>query len=197
MLMLGGMVGPIAAADASASRIWEVLDSNADVQDHPRVQATGVIKGRVAFEDVCFSYNGPKPGAVSPGSSPTGHLSGRDEPVLTGINLVAEPGQTVAILGATGSGKSSLIHLIPRFYDVDRGRITLDGVDVRDLPLDLLRAQRMKRSLRQPRRPKLTSLSQPCPKVTILCLVSEASTSPEVRGSVSPLLARCWSGPGS
>ncbi|NIV36447.1 MAG: ATP-binding cassette domain-containing protein [Anaerolineae bacterium] len=60
---------------------------------------------------------------------------------MEGINLVAEPGQTVAILGATGSGKSSLIHLIPRFYDVGRGRVTLDGVDVRDLPLDQLRAQ--------------------------------------------------------
>jgi len=55
--------------------------------------------------------------------------------------LVAEPGQTVAILGATGSGKSSLIHLIPRFYDVEAGRVTLDGVDVRDLSLDALRAQ--------------------------------------------------------
>jgi ATP-binding cassette subfamily B protein len=61
--------------------------------------------------------------------------------VLNGVNLVAEPGQTVAILGATGSGKSSLIHLIPRFYDVERGRVTLDGMDVRELPLDELRAQ--------------------------------------------------------
>jgi ABC-type multidrug transport system fused ATPase/permease subunit len=61
--------------------------------------------------------------------------------VLSGVNLVAEPGQRVAILGATGSGKSSLIHLIPRFYDVERGRVTLDGVDVRDIPLHALRAQ--------------------------------------------------------
>jgi len=61
--------------------------------------------------------------------------------VLKNINLVAEPGQEVAILGATGSGKSSLIHLIPRFYDVTEGRVTLDGVDVRDMPLRALRAQ--------------------------------------------------------
>jgi len=61
--------------------------------------------------------------------------------VLKNINLAAEPGETVAILGATGSGKSSLIHLIPRFYDVTAGRVTLDGVDVRDLPLELLRRQ--------------------------------------------------------
>ena len=134
LLMLGGMVGTIAAADASSARIWEVLDSTADVQDRPQARATGTMKGRVAFEDVCFSYNGSKVGD-------DGHPSECDEAVLEGVNLLAEPGQTVAILGATGSGKSSLIHLIPRFYDVDRGRVTLDGVDVRDLPLDLLRAQ--------------------------------------------------------
>jgi ATP-binding cassette subfamily B multidrug efflux pump len=144
ILMLGGMVGSIAAADASAARIWEVLDSAADVQNQPKAQVTGTIKGRVAFEDVCFSYNGSKVGAASSApsaASDDGHRSACDEAVLEGIDLVAEPGQTVAILGATGSGKSSLIHLIPRFYDVDRGRVTLDGVDVRDLPLDLLRAQ--------------------------------------------------------
>mgnify|MGYP002394956320 CR=1 FL=1 len=144
LLMLGGMVGPIAAADASSARIWEVLDSTADVQNRPGARATGAVEGRVAFEDVCFSYDGVKAGTVS--SAPDkiggdGHLVECGEAVLEGINLVAEPGQTVAILGATGSGKSSLIHLIPRFYDVDRGRVTLDGVDVRDLPLDQLRAQ--------------------------------------------------------
>jgi ATP-binding cassette subfamily B protein len=76
----------------------------------------------VAFEDVSFSYDG------------NGH-----DPVLKEVTFVAEPGQTVAILGATGSGKSSLIHLIPRFYDVTGGRITLDGRDVRDLDKDGLR----------------------------------------------------------
>ncbi|RLC94492.1 MAG: ABC transporter ATP-binding protein [Chloroflexi bacterium] len=124
LMMLGGMVGPISSADASASRIWEILDSAADVQERPQARPLSEVKGRVTFEDVYFSYN-----------------HGCEESVLNGINLVAEPGQTVAILGATGSGKSSLIHLIPRFYDVERGRVTLDGVDVRDLPLDALRAQ--------------------------------------------------------
>ena len=158
MLMLGGMIGPLSAADASAGRIEEVLDSTADVQNRPQgsvgsvkdlrpTSATSIkgragsvrdlrptsatsatsptsVKGRVAFQDVCFSYD-----------------HGCSAPVLKGINLVAEPGQTVALLGATGSGKSSLIHLIPRFYDVDQGRVTLDGVDVRDLPLDALRTQ--------------------------------------------------------
>jgi ATP-binding cassette subfamily B protein len=134
ILMLGGMVGPISAADASSARIWEVLDSTADVQDRPGVRPAEVMEGRVAFENVCFSYDGPTAGD-------NGHPSGCGEAVLEGVNLAAEPGETVAILGATGSGKSSLIHLIPRFYDVDRGRVTLDGVDVRDLPLDQLRAQ--------------------------------------------------------
>ncbi len=124
LMMLAGMIGPISAADASAERIWEVLDSTAEVQSRPEAQSLTHVTGRVAFEEVCFSYN-----------------QGCDEPVLKDVNLVAEPGQTVAILGATGSGKSSLIHLIPRFYDVDRGRVTLDGVDVRDMPLETLRAQ--------------------------------------------------------
>jgi ATP-binding cassette subfamily B protein len=122
LMMLGGMIGPISAADASAERIWEVLNSTADVQNQPKAPDLSAIKGRVTFEDVCFSYN-----------------YACDEPVLDGINLVAEPGQTVAILGVTGSGKSSLIHLIPRFYDVSTGRVTLDGIDIRDIPLSKLR----------------------------------------------------------
>ncbi|MFB0537227.1 MAG: ABC transporter ATP-binding protein [Anaerolineae bacterium] len=124
LMMLGSMIGPLSAADASAARIWEVLDSTAEVQNRPQARALPTVAGRIAFEDVCFSYN-----------------HGCDEPVLDGVNLVAEPGQTVAILGATGSGKSSLIHLIPRFYDLERGRVTLDGVDVRDMPLDALRSR--------------------------------------------------------
>jgi ATP-binding cassette subfamily B multidrug efflux pump len=123
LVMLGGMIGPISAADASAGRIWEVLDSAVEVNNLPGAQPLDDVRGLVKFEDVCFSYN---------------HSS--DEPVLSNVNLVAEPGQTVAILGATGSGKSSLIHLVPRFYDVDQGRVTLDGIDVRDMPLDALRA---------------------------------------------------------
>ena len=124
MLMLGGMVGPLSAADASASRITEVLDGEADVQTRPHTRSLDNVMGRVTFENVCFSYD-----------------NGCGEPVLHNVSFVAEPGQKVALLGATGSGKSSLIHLIPRFYDVGQGRITLDGIDVRDLPLEMLRAQ--------------------------------------------------------
>ena len=78
--------------------------------------------GRVAFENVTFGYEGEE-----------------HEPVLRNLSFLAEPGETVAILGATGAGKSSLIHLIPRFYDVQEGRVTLDGVDVREMHTDVLR----------------------------------------------------------
>ena len=123
MMMLGMMVMPISSASASAGRIWEVLDSEPEVEPPSEGQRLSEISGRVVFEDVCFSYDGLECG----------------EPVLQGIDLVAEPGQTVALLGATGAGKSTLVHLIPRFYDVDQGSVTLDGVDVRDLPLHQLR----------------------------------------------------------
>lgn len=144
MMMLGSMMGPLSAADASAGRIWEVLDSSAEVQNRPNAQPLPNVTGRVAFEGVCFSYNSSNDFSRSEGARATEVATtsaASDELVLKDVNLVAEPGQTVAILGATGSGKSSLIHLIPRFYDVEWGRVTLDGVDVRDIPLDVLRAQ--------------------------------------------------------
>ncbi|MGC9348510.1 MAG: ABC transporter ATP-binding protein, partial [Anaerolineae bacterium] len=125
MVMLAGMLAPLSAADASAGRILEVLDDEPEVENAPEVAIPPSVAGQVVFDGVCFSYDGEE----------------CLEPVLTDIDLVAEPGQTVAILGATGSGKSTLIHLIPRFYDVDAGRILLDGVDIRDLRLDELRAQ--------------------------------------------------------
>ncbi len=125
LIMLGGMVGPISAAEASARRILEVLDEEADVTTSAQAAPVQATEGRVVFENVGFSYDGEDGG----------------EPVLKDINLVAEPGETVAILGATGSGKSTLINLIPRFYDVHEGRITLDGVDIRELPLEQLRQQ--------------------------------------------------------
>jgi ATP-binding cassette subfamily B protein len=112
----------VARAQASAERIQEILNSEAEVQDKPDALAAFAPQGRVTFENVTFSYDGD------------GH-----DPVLNGISFVAEPGQTVAILGATGSGKSSLIHLIPRFYDVTDGQITIDGVDVREVDKAVLR----------------------------------------------------------
>jgi ATP-binding cassette subfamily B multidrug efflux pump len=111
-----------ARAEASAERIREVLNSEPDVRDKPDALRTFAPRGRVAFENVTFGYGGDRRDLVLGGGSPP-----------HGISFVAEPGQTVAILGATGSGKSSLIHLIPRFYDVSSGRVTMDGVDVRDV----------------------------------------------------------------
>jgi len=121
MMMLAGMLGPISAADASASRILEVLDSEPRVVERTGARPLEHPAGRIAFEGVSFTYDG-------------------GNPVLQDVSFVAEPGETVAILGATGSGKSTLIHLIPRFYDVTDGRITFDGVDVRDLTLRSLRS---------------------------------------------------------
>ncbi|MEM7533171.1 MAG: ABC transporter ATP-binding protein [Chloroflexota bacterium] len=135
MMFLGQMLPQISAAEVSAVRITEVLDSEAQVQDDPDAQTIqrDAVQGRVVFEHVSFRYMGQNAGEDS------SHDSSQD--VLHDLNLTVEPGETVAILGATGSGKSSLVNLIPRFYDVDSGRITIDGVDVRDMTQESLRAQ--------------------------------------------------------
>jgi ATP-binding cassette subfamily B multidrug efflux pump len=122
VMFVSMLVMRFARAQASAERIQGVLDREPEIQNQPDALAAFAPQGRVAFEDVTFSYDG----------------DGLD-PVLKGVSFVAEPGQTVAILGATGSGKSSLIHLIPRFYDVTEGRITVDGVDVRQVESAALR----------------------------------------------------------
>ena len=122
ILMLAMMAGQVGASNASAKRILQVLDSEPDVQSKPDAVTLDPMVGRVEFRDVMFSYD-----------------NDGGEPVLSNINLVAEPGQTVALLGSTGSGKTSLVHLIPRFYDVTGGSVSIDGVDVRDLDQKLLR----------------------------------------------------------
>ena len=110
---------------ASAKRVNEIFNTVPEVQDAPDALALPEhASGKVVFENVDFHYNG-----------------NGDEPVLEGVNLTAEPGQTVAILGATGSGKSSLINLIPHFYDVSAGRVLIDGMDVRQISQDSLLAQ--------------------------------------------------------
>ncbi len=116
LMMVSTLVIQVARAVASAARIQEVLQSQPQVRDRDGALDEIQPRGRVAFENVTFSYSGD-----------------HSEPVLKEINLVAEPGQTVAILGTTGAGKSSLVHLVPRFYDVTAGRVTLDGVDVREI----------------------------------------------------------------
>lgn len=122
LMMVSMLVIMVARAEASATRIQEVLLSEPTVQDQPDARQVQAPKGHIAFENVSFSYNG----------------NGCD-PVLKDVSFTAEPGQTVALLGTTGAGKSSLVHLIPRFYDVTGGKITLDGVDIRQLDQESLR----------------------------------------------------------
>jgi len=122
LMMVSQMVIQLARAEASAKRIQEVIDKVPSVQDRAGARRDLPKQGRVIFENVAFSYSG----------------DGRD-PVLKGVSFRAYPGQTVALLGTTGAGKSSLVHLIPRFYDVTSGRVTVDGVDVRDLDQESLR----------------------------------------------------------
>ena len=123
VLMLSMMAGQISAASASASRIMEVLDAVPEVQDSPEAVQLDEIQGRVVFENVTFSYR-----------------DDGGDPVLTDISFTAEPGEKVALLGQTGSGKSSLINLIPRFYDANVGRVTIDGFDVKDIKMSNLRS---------------------------------------------------------
>jgi len=123
MIMLGMIVMAVSQAGAGSQRIFEILDTEIEVSDRPGAKELPPIEGRVALENVTFRYF-------------------RDQvPVLSGVSFVAEPGQTVALFGATGSGKSTIINLIPRFYDVSAGRVTVDGYDVRDVALESLRRQ--------------------------------------------------------
>ena len=121
---LGTMANLISSSDASAQRIFQILDEAPQVADAPTARALAAGKGRLAMTHVAFGYD-----------------SGHQEAVLQDINLVMQPGETIALLGATGSGKSSLVNLIPRFYDAHKGSVTVDDVDVREVTLDSLRAQ--------------------------------------------------------
>lgn len=109
-------------AIAGAERIFDFMDVEADVQDKPGAIDMPPIEGHVELRDVTMSYN-------------------EDELVLEGVSLEAQPGQTIAIVGPTGAGKTTIINLLPRFYDVDGGAVLIDGHDVRDVTLDSLRRQ--------------------------------------------------------
>lgn len=120
---LGFIISLMAQAAASAGRIFEILDTQSEITEKPNAITLPPIKGRVEFRNVTFRY------------------FGSSQPVLADVSFVVEPGQTVALLGATGSGKSTIINLIPRFYDVSAGAVLIDGYDVRDVTLDSLRSQ--------------------------------------------------------
>jgi ATP-binding cassette subfamily B multidrug efflux pump len=119
---LGSMANLIQSGVASAERVFQLLDAREQTPDPEHPQTPGTRSGRLEFQDVSFSY------------SP-------DRPLLETINLVAEPGSTIAIVGPTGAGKTTLVNLIMRFYELDSGRITLDGVDIRDMTRDDLRSR--------------------------------------------------------
>jgi ATP-binding cassette, subfamily B, multidrug efflux pump len=123
MLMLSAMFIMLPRAAASATRINAVLEMNPEIEDAPDTQHASAASGYVEFDDVTFSY----PGA--------------EEPALSHISFRAQPGQVTAIIGGTGAGKSTLISLIPRFYNVDSGQLLVDGVDVRALSQEELRAK--------------------------------------------------------
>jgi ATP-binding cassette subfamily B protein len=119
----GIIITQLGQAAASASRVFEILDAKNDVTDQPGAQTLPPVVGHVQFDNVTFRY----------------FSSG--EPVLRNVTFNAQPGQTIALLGMTGSGKTSIINMIPRFYDVSAGRVLIDGHHVREVTLDSLRSQ--------------------------------------------------------
>lgn len=120
---LGMIVTQMSQASASAARVFEILDAKSDVTDKPGAVTMPQIEGNVVFKNVGFRY-----------------FAG-GEPVLSDISFEAQPGQTIALLGATGSGKTTIINLIPRFYDPTSGKIEIDGFDLRDVTIESLRSQ--------------------------------------------------------
>jgi ATP-binding cassette subfamily B multidrug efflux pump len=119
----GIIITQLGQASASANRIFEILDAQSDVVDKPGAQTLPAVQGHVSFDNVTFRY-------FSSGA-----------PVLKNVSFEAKPGETVALLGATGSGKTTIINLLPRFYDPSEGRILIDGLELRDITLDSLRSQ--------------------------------------------------------
>ena len=124
--MFGFVLLQAQRAAASALRIYEILDEKPAIVDRPGARLLSAPRGRVEFRNVTFRYPG-----VDNSESPA---------VLAGFDLVVEPGETVAIVGRTGCGKSTVARLLPRFYDVDSGAVLIDGTDVRDLALASLRS---------------------------------------------------------
>jgi ATP-binding cassette subfamily B protein len=130
LMLLGNVLTMVSRAEASAGRIWEVLDTRPAVKVAAEPHKATALQGHVTFEGVSFHYDGSGNGHRDGAMTVPDHRGGRN--VLDGITVHVEPGQRVALLGATGSGKSTLVNLIPRFYDVNQGKIRIDGGDVRN-----------------------------------------------------------------
>lgn len=123
ILIITMMAGQVSAAGVSSARIMQILDTEPEISDRSDSITKDHIQGRVVFDNVTFSYR-----------------DDGGDPVLTDISFTAEPGQKIALLGSTGSGKSSLVNLIPRFYDVNKGSITIDDINVKDYSTSNLRS---------------------------------------------------------
>ena len=123
MLMVTMVITMISQAGASAERIFEVIDTQSEVVEKTDAKPLPEVRGEIEFQDVSFRY------------FESGNL------VLDGVSFKAAPGHVIALLGATGSGKSTIINLIPRFYDVTGGQVSINGVDVRDVTIESLRSQ--------------------------------------------------------
>ena len=174
LTQVASMLNLLQSGAASAERVFELLDEPEEPPDASATVDPQPVRGRVGFEDVSFSYSA-------------------GQPLIEHLDLVAEPGQTVAIVGPTGAGKTTLTNLILRFYDVDAGRITLDGRDIASMPRSELRdnfgvvlqdtwlfggtirdniaygaasGDRGARSSRPRRRPTSTTSCAPCPMAT-------------------------------
>jgi ABC-type multidrug transport system fused ATPase/permease subunit len=117
---VGFLVNGVARCVSSAERVFELIDAQSAVSESPSARPLEAVRGHVRFEGVGFGYD-------------------KVSPVLAGIDIDAQPGQVIALLGPAGSGKSTVVNLIPRFYDVSAGRITIDGVDIREVTLESLR----------------------------------------------------------
>jgi ATP-binding cassette subfamily B multidrug efflux pump len=110
----------IQGAVAGAERVFEIVDEIPELADAPDARPLAQVEGDVVFEDVCFGYE-------------------KDLPVLKQVSLHAEPGQTIALVGPTGAGKTTIVNLLTRFYDIDNGSIRIDGIDLRQMKKDDLR----------------------------------------------------------
>jgi ATP-binding cassette subfamily B multidrug efflux pump len=121
LVMVSFMFVMVPRAQVSAVRINEVINIHPEISDPKEPKKADTQKGYLEFRDVTFSY----PGA--------------EEPVITGISFKTRPGEVTAVIGGTGSGKSTLVNLIPRFYDIDKGSVMVDGVDVREMSQSTLR----------------------------------------------------------